>query len=433
MQCKICQKAFETLRALSTHIVRKHMPKEEYYCSFLKKNEKEGICYCGNKTIFLDLNLGYRKFCSQKCSANSEETRRKYKVSCIEKYGVENPNQSEAVNDKKQNTCLKKYGVECSFQSKEMQEKSKRTCLERYGTDNAFKSEIIRQKYRETCLKKYGVENVSNLPEIREKISQSNKNTVNDKNLQKALDLQVETGLRKKTQLFYVYAYLDPQKAGKFPYDDLGFLYEPFYIGKGLGKRYCDHLKTLSKLKNKHFRNKILKILESNVDIQNYIVILRDGLSEEEAFTLESQFIEEIGRKDTKRGPLTNLTNGGDGQRGISAETREKMRRAKLGKPLSEEHRRKISKANTGKKHSKETKRRIAEKHLGMKASMETKKKQSEAKKGKPGNRLGSITSEEVKKKMRQAKRGKTLPEGHKRKIAESVKNNWKIRKEITI
>ena len=41
---------------------------------------------------------------------------------------------------------------------------------------------------------------------------------------------------------FYVYIYLDPRKPGKYTYEDLCFLYEPFYIGKGKNNRIDGHL-----------------------------------------------------------------------------------------------------------------------------------------------------------------------------------------------
>lgn len=43
--------------------------------------------------------------------------------------------------------------------------------------------------------------------------------------------------------VYYVYAYLDPRKLGKFKYDEFEFDYEPFYIGKGTKSRILRHLK----------------------------------------------------------------------------------------------------------------------------------------------------------------------------------------------
>ncbi len=60
----------------------------------------------------------------------------------------------------------------------------------------------------------------------------------------------------------------------------------PTYVGKGKGKRA--------------YRN-------PSVDVEIY----QNNLSEDEAFRLEEQLIEKIGRKDTGEGTLVNLTKGG--------------------------------------------------------------------------------------------------------------------------
>jgi len=132
---------------------------------------------------------------------------------------------------------------------------------------------------------------------------------------------------------YYVYAYV--RKDGT-----------PYYIGKGKGKRvHHSHNGRLPKDKS-------------------CIVIMENNLSEIGAFALERFYIRWYGRKDNETGILRNLTDGGDGisgfnhseetkrkigesnsrvlkgivpwnkgKKGISEETRQKLRQAKLGKP----------------------------------------------------------------------------------------------------
>ena len=41
---------------------------------------------------------------------------------------------------------------------------------------------------------------------------------------------------------FYVYIYLDPRKPGRYCYEEVSFLFEPIYVGKGKNNRYKTHL-----------------------------------------------------------------------------------------------------------------------------------------------------------------------------------------------
>ena len=69
LQCKICSDFFNTTKALSTHIVKKHnMKTAKYYEQFLRQSW-EGKCKlntCNNITKIIGI-LGHEKFCSRKC------------------------------------------------------------------------------------------------------------------------------------------------------------------------------------------------------------------------------------------------------------------------------------------------------------------------------------------------------------------------------
>lgn len=112
--------------------------------------------------------------------------------------------------------------------------------------------------------------------------------------------------------IYYVYAYLN-QKTGK-----------PYYIGKGQGDR----------INAPHLNLNLPPKLENRV-------ILQDNLSEEDAYNLEVQLIEQYGRKDIGTGILLNKTAGGTG--GDTSAHREYT-------PMSEETKRKLSEALKGKK-----------------------------------------------------------------------------------
>lgn len=191
--------------------------------------------------------------------------------------------------------------------------------------------------------------------------------------------------------MFYVYVYLDPRKFGKFSYESVSFLYEPLYVGKGRSenKRHLKHLEYLKTKGNKYFKHKLLKLLSnfSKQEIVNHIILLRENLSEQEAFNLETRLIGEIGRADLKLGPLVNLTDGGEGTSG-------------LHKTVSEKTRRKISEIHKGKIQSQESRRKCSDSLRGITRSVETKEKMSTAKMGEKNPIFGKHRSEQVKQRI---------------------------------
>ena len=112
----------------------------------------------------------------------------------------------------------------------------------------------------------------------------------------------------------YVYVYLDPRKPGNFSFEEYAFLQEPFYVGKGYGNRAYEHLNE-KRVYNPFKHRKIKKIQKEG--LEPVIVFVEKNVSDEEAINLEKKLINLIGRSDKKKGPLTNLTDGGDGTLGL--------------------------------------------------------------------------------------------------------------------
>jgi len=77
IKCKICQKEFDSLNSLGQHLAHPKIKKshnikgtKDYYDLFLKKDQNEGICKiegCNNNTTYINLIVGYLKYCSHKC------------------------------------------------------------------------------------------------------------------------------------------------------------------------------------------------------------------------------------------------------------------------------------------------------------------------------------------------------------------------------
>lgn len=134
----------------------------------------------------------------------------------------------------------------------------------------------------------------------------------------------------EESREYYVYVYLDLRKPGKYVYGEYEFDYEPFYVGQGHDKRSMDHLKearTEFKKGNQHKLNKIRKI-QRETGKDPIIIKYAEELTVDEAKNeWEISMIRAIGRADKKEGPLTNMTDGGEGVVGIivSEESRKKL------------------------------------------------------------------------------------------------------------
>jgi hypothetical protein len=105
--------------------------------------------------------------------------------------------------------------------------------------------------------------------------------------------------------IYYVYAYLRK--------NDL----TPYYIGKGKNKRAFQPRAGIGVPKD-----------------HSKIVFYHTTLNEEDAFKLETHYINLFGRKDLGSGILLNKTSGGEGtsQINVTSETKAKLSAAKKGK-----------------------------------------------------------------------------------------------------
>ena len=175
-----------------------------------------------------------------------------------------------------------------------------------------------------------------------------------------------------------------------------------FYIGKGKGERAYELER------NDHHDN------ISNM-CGHAVLIIKDNLTEEEAFELERDTIEDyvfnlgygIDIKgyddyDHKLPHLTNMTWGGEGVSG-----------ANKGRQLSEEHKQKLSESHKGKQLSEEHKQKLSESHKGTHLSEEHKQKISESLKGENSPLYGKKLSEEHKQKLSEANKGKQVGKNH--------------------
>lgn len=137
----------------------------------------QNICkQCRENPVRILSNGTMSEFCSRKCSGkfNAINSREKSRLTCLEKYGVDNPSKSQTIKSKKIETCQKNFGVDYPGQSLIVNETCRKTCMIRYGTNNPMQNIEVRNNKDRKFLEKYGVDNPSKLQGVKDAISVAN-------------------------------------------------------------------------------------------------------------------------------------------------------------------------------------------------------------------------------------------------------------------
>jgi group I intron endonuclease len=236
-------------------------------------------------------------------------------------------------------------------------------------------------------------------------------------------------------QPFYIYLLCDPRKPGQHVYGGYSLPFEPFYVGKGHGKRAWNHtdiVKRGGKSANPHKDRVIAKLLK--LGLTPVVKILKESLTEDDAFKLEKSLISLIGRMNLHTGPLFNLSEGGEGNSGYgwSQEQRDAWARKVsgegnpyFGRVHSDEARAKMVASHPdnsgknnpfyGKHHSQEsrdlTSAKLKGRGLGVAFTLEHRSKIADSNRGKkkPRSKATNAKVSETLKALHSTKRQYTL------------------------
>jgi hypothetical protein len=114
----------------------------------------------------------------------------------MERYGVENPFQSEDIKDKIKKTNMERYGDECISKTTHYKTAFKKTNMERYGVENPFQSEDIKDKIKKTNMERYGEVYPTQSDVIKNKAKQTREVTRKTRNIMRdttyLTDLQID-------------------------------------------------------------------------------------------------------------------------------------------------------------------------------------------------------------------------------------------------
>ena len=198
---------------------------------------------------------------------------------------------------------------------------------------------------------------------------------------------------------------------------------DPFYIGKGNDRRINAHEKSSEIAKRHNIRkNNTIKKLVATIGVVPKKII-KDSISELEAFTLEITLIDKYGRLDIGTGCLTNLSGGGTGA-SPSPETRAKIRIARARQVITAETKAKMSAAHLGKKFSPEARANMSAARKGIPINMSPEGR-ARQKAGVSRSLKGKKKSAQTIARMRAAHTGKKFSPSHRASLAAAARRRY--------
>ena len=171
--CKLCKRLFVAHSKRAEVCPNRHTS----YCIVCGKEYELKPPYitktCSRKCGQKQGNISRRKTSLDRYGtdnpAQSEIVKQRTRENNLKKWGYDNPSKSPVIKDKIKSTFLRNYNVDNPMKVPEIAEKLKHRCLDTYG-GLGLQSPIIRSKVESTNLEKYGYENPLGNPEIRKKI-----------------------------------------------------------------------------------------------------------------------------------------------------------------------------------------------------------------------------------------------------------------------
>ena|ERR1035437_6020487 len=188
-----------------------------------------------------------------------------------------------------------------------------------------------------------------------------------------------------------------------------------FYVGIGTDRRVAKRVREHNLL---HCR--ILEKLKRN-GARHETRIIAKVCSWSEACELERKLIAKYGRRDLGRGPLVNLTDGGEGALGIIrlAGARAKISAANLGRKHSPEARAKMAISSFKRWSNPEMREKIIMAMRGHKLSQETKDKMSASAKKR-------VYSQEEREKQSRSATGRRASPQTRAKLSEAQRKRYR-------